>query len=76
MFCRNGSGNDKSFNMGHPKLAKLEEVVLDHFRSKEGKTKVRKLEIVFEYMKIPGIEVFCSSTIVVYLQRATVGKMG
>ena len=44
MFHRNGSGNDKSFNMGHPKLAKLEEVVLDHFRSKEGKTKVRKVK--------------------------------
>ena len=72
MFHRNGSGNDKSFNMGHPKLAKLEEVVLDHFRSKEGKTKVRKVKqshkrLYFEYMKIPGIEVFCSSIIVLYL---------
>lgn len=44
MFHRNGPGNAKTFNMGHPKLAKLEEVVLDHFRSMEGMSKVWKVK--------------------------------
>nr|XP_011437583.2 Fanconi anemia group M protein [Crassostrea gigas] len=35
----NGQENAQAINLGHPKLAKLEEVVLDHFKSVEGSGK-------------------------------------
>lgn len=36
LIYRNGQENAQAINLGHPKLAKLEEVVLDHFKSVEG----------------------------------------
>lgn len=33
---RKGFSSSQSFTVGHPKLAKLDEVVLNHFKSIEG----------------------------------------